>query len=118
MLRTVLQIIWWLFPIFFVFLALWAKLEKISHKGTRATDSAVQYLKQSVFLFVCALVTTIFDLYVLEPEIKPLLPDFVPFELCQIVLFPLTLWIMAMITGGSKPIKIEKISHVSKKQRK
>ena len=116
MLRTVLQVIWWLFPVSFILLALWAKLEKISHKGNKGTEDIASYLRQAVFLTVCAGVTTLVDLYILEPEIKPLLPEIVPFELCQIVLFPFILWIVAMITGGTKPIKIEKISHVSKRR--
>lgn len=118
MLTTILYVLWWLCPISFFGFALWSKLEQMSHKGAKPAERVAPYLRQAVFLTAAAGISTIIDKYFLEELLTPILPDFFPFELAQIVLFPLVLWLLAMLVGGTKPVKIEKISHVSKRKRK
>jgi hypothetical protein len=104
--RNVLYILWFLPPVALLLIALWAKLEQFSRKEAR--EHSMDYVKNALFLVVCALVAIAIDTNILEDLVNIFSPDFIPLGFYQIMLLPAVLVIGAKIYGGSKGIRIDK----------
>jgi hypothetical protein len=118
MFRTALWVIWILCALFFFLMALWSKLEQWSHKTTKHGRQAVEFLRQGIFVSFCVVITMVIDYYLLEDLLLPLLPDFMPIDFPRIMLFPVVLYIGALVTGGSKAEHITKAPKVSQNRSK
>lgn len=118
--RNILYIIWFSLPIIMLLIALWAKLEQFG-KNKEAKEHAIDYVKNALFLFVCALLAVAIDSYFLEDLVAFISPDFIPLEFYQLMLLPMILVICAKLFGGSKGISIERAprpSNVHKTRRR
>ena len=105
--HTFIYIVWFLLPISFLTLALWAWLERLSKSPKK--QNPADFLKQALFLAVCVGLAVLIDTYFLESIAAAIAPDLIPLLLYQILLLPLILLIAAKLFGGSKPIRIEKV---------
>ena len=101
----VLYTIWCLFPLFFIGLIIWAKLEKLSNQHNR--DDIGDYFRQAWFLIVCVALSIIIDRKFLADLVK-YFPVDIPLLYYRLILFPLVMFIMGKIFGGSKKIEVEK----------
>jgi len=106
----VLYGIWILIPVGFAVLALYSKLEQISHKDKPLTREPLDLIKQAAFTGLCVIIAFGVEFYFIEDSIMPLLPSIIPKGLIQVMLLPVILYIAAMIIGGAKPIRIQKVS--------
>jgi hypothetical protein len=113
---TFLHIIWFSLPAIYVVIAVWAKLEAWSGKSNRGQVSG--YLKQALFLFVCALLALSIEVYFLEDLVVTYLDPIIPLDLARIILLPLILLAAAQLLGGSKPIQIQSNRITREKKRK
>jgi len=113
--QTALYVIWALVPIGFFTMALWSKLEQVSHKDKMPTREAADLSKQGIFTLVCVLAAFIIDIYFVA-DIEPLLPTFIPLGFVKIMLLPVILYLGGMALGGSNPIRITKV-HVHEQTR-
>ena len=110
--RTLLYIAWGLFPLLFLLIALWAKLEQIADKHQRQNPG--DFLRQAGFLLICVGISIVIDLFVLEPLVSSLASEWFPLWFFQLLLFPFVLLMLARIIGPSETIRINKVRHVSK----
>ena len=113
---TFLHIILFSLPALYVFIALWSKLEMLSGKSMRGDIRG--YLKQALFLLVCALLALGIEVYFLEDFVSSYLDPIVPIDLARIVLLPIILLASAMLLGGSKPIKLQSNRIAREQERK
>lgn len=113
---TALYIIWFLFPLFFLLMALWAFLERLSGKRDRQDGSDA--LKQGLFVLCCVLVAVAIDMYVLPDLVESLAPDWIPLGFFQVILLPVIFYLGALVFGGSKEILIGKAPKPSQAKRR
>ncbi len=111
-----LHIIWFSLPALYVLIALWTKLEMLSGKSMRGDIRG--YLKQALFLLICALVALGIETYFLEDFVSSYLDPIVPIDLARIILLPIILLASAMLLGGSKPIKLQSNRITREQERK
>lgn len=106
----VLYAFWFLFPLFYFLIALWAKLESVGNKHKR--EDAGDYVRQGTLVLVVAVVCVVIDQYFLRALVDStfgvILPFDVPFGFFRIVLFPLVLILLAKVLGPSREISISK----------
>ncbi len=112
---TVLYILWFTLPVIFLIMALWYQLELWSGHGKKG--DARTYLKQGLFVLVCAIVSVIIEQNFLEDLVNSLLDPLISLQLAQIILFPIVLFIAATITGGSRPVQLQS-NRINKAKRK
>ena len=103
---VVFYIIWALFPILLVGMALWAKLERVS--GSPKKQDPIDFLKQCGFVLLCVAVAVLIDYFLLVPYAEGFLPDFVPLGFVQLLLLPFILYLLALVIGPTKPARITK----------
>ncbi|NMC62178.1 MAG: hypothetical protein GYA55_03325, partial [SAR324 cluster bacterium] len=66
------------------------------------------FLKQGSFVLACAIICFLVDRYMLSKLAEEELPFGIPLLFIQIVLFPLVLYLAALVIGPTKAIRIEK----------
>lgn len=119
MMNSVLYGVWFLIPTFFLVLALWGKLEQLSGQAKR--DDIGDYVRQGVFVLVCALVSVFIDKYMLE-SFHAFLQSFLVLDfsiwLLKVLLLPVVLYVAAFVAGPSKQIRITKAPTPSKSRPK
>lgn len=117
MFEQVLHVIWFLIAGFFFLLALWSWLEKVS--GKKRQERPGDFVRQGVFVLVCALVSLMIDKYMLKGFIEsiPFVADF-PLGMYQVLLFPCVLFIAARVIGPTKDIMIGKAPTPSSRGKK
>lgn len=113
---TFLYILWFLVPLFLFILSAWNKLEQIGNKNDKGQPGFL--FKQGLFTLICAFVSLLVDQHLLENLHNTIGIEWVPLGFLQIILFPIVLYIGALLLGPSKTIKITKITHVTEKRRK
>lgn len=102
---NIFYIIWFLFPLLYFLIGLWAYLEK---KGkSRARQNPGDFFKQGVFLLACVLVSIGIDKYVLIIQAENL-PDFLPLAMVRVLLLPVVFILLGLIVGGSTPPSLKK----------
>ena len=106
--RLALYTVWFLLPVVFFVLALWAKLEQAG--GDRRTAEAGDLVRQGIFVLTAAGVSLALDVLVLIPAVEPLLPEWLPLGVLEVALFPAVLFIQALILGPSKEISLTRRS--------
>lgn len=114
---TFLYCLWFALPVIFLIMALWAQLELWSGHGKKG--DARTYLKQALFVLICAAISVLIDQNLLEDLVNSYLDPIVSLGLAQIVLFPIILLVAAQLTGGSKPIQLQsnRINQARKRKR-
>ena len=114
---TFLYIVWFAPAVVFFIMAIWAQLEIWSGKAVKGEVKS--YLKQMIFVLICAGVTVMIEQYFLADFVMSYLDPFVPLGLAQIVLFPLILLLSAKLIGGSKPIQLQsnRLNQTKRKRR-
>ena len=115
MFQKVLYVIWFLFPVFFLLMALWSKLEQVG--GKKRQEHPEDFLRQGVFVLCCVLVAVGINEYVLPRVVAAYSPEAVPLQFYQVVLLPLVLLIGAKIMGPTSDLKISKPPDLSRKRR-
>lgn len=113
---TFLYIIWFLIPLFFFSVALWATLEQLG--GKEAKGGTADAWRQGFFVLGCVGVAVLIDRTVLPDLVANWAPDALPLGFFQAILLPLILYIAALIFGGSKEILIGKAPKPSRGKRK
>lgn len=113
---TFLHIVWFLPAVVFLVMALWAQLEIWS--GKTGKGEVKSYLKQMIFVLICAGITMLIERYFLADFVVTYLDPFVPIGLAQIILFPLILLIFAKLVGGTKPVQLQSKRLTQTKRRK
>jgi len=104
--ETVLYVIWFLIPLFFLTLALWSKLEQVGGKSKR--ENPGDFFRQGIFVLVCVLISVAINHFYLTGIVESLSPSFIPLGFYQIVLLPMVLYLAALFCGPSKDIKIQR----------
>lgn len=102
----VLYGIWLLFPLFYFGLALYAKLERIS--GTTHRSDIKDNVRQGFFVLICVVIAYFADRSALQYIATNVFMDMLPLGFFRVMIFPVILYLMAMIVGPSKEIKITK----------
>ena len=105
MMHTFLYILWFLIPIFFFVMALWAKLEQLGNKKGKKQNPG-DFFKQGIFVLGCAIVSVLLDKFVLPKLVETISPDWLPMGFYQAVLLPVVMVLGAKIVGGSEEIRI------------
>lgn len=115
-----LYCIWIGFPVLFLLIALWSKLEQktIQKAGKRENKEPGDILKQFFFVSGCSLVVFLLDRYLSNSVVAPMLPSFIPLPMYRLLLYPVVLYLAAVSVGGSKPIRITKSSHPSRRNKR
>jgi len=103
--RIALYTAWLIIPTFYLTLALWAKLERLSSRGKRGLDAG-DLARHGIFVLVAAVVSLAVDTYLLLHYVEPILPAWLPIGVLEIALFPLILGLQAVILGPSRDIVI------------
>ena len=114
--QTFLYVIWFLVPVFFLGVALWSKLEQMSGKHKR--ENPMDFVKQGGFVLICSVLCLLIDQYVISTLNEESLPSWLPVNFIRIVLFPVVLYVAAIIIGPTKEIRIEKAGHPSQRNRR
>lgn len=117
--RTVLYFVWFLVPLFFFGVALWSKLETVG--GKQRHERPGDNLKQAFFVLVCVLISIGIDQWALEDIATTLsFGDLLslPLGFYQIMLLPVVMYAGALLVGGSKPIRITKVTHTDAARQK
>ncbi len=104
--RTFLYIIWFLFPLAFFVMALWAGLEKVSNRQKK--ENPGDFLKQGTFVLVCVLISILLDQFALDSVMQTVIGDYLPLGFLQVMLLPVVLYIGAKVLGPTKSILISK----------
>ncbi len=112
-LQIVLYCIWALLPLFYFGMALWSKLESLSNADKPQNPG--DFIRQGVFVTLAVFAAIFFDQFILEWVCDLVGRGLLPPTLFRIVLLPLVLLALAKITGPTRAIKINRVTHVSKK---
>lgn len=115
--KTLLYVVWFLLPLFFFGIALWAKLEKISNRR-KGHDNPGDYFRQGIFVSGCVLASVAIDQFFLEPVLSPMMPNAIPVGVVQTLLLPALLWTAGKIFGPSQEILIRDAPKLSDKKRR
>jgi len=113
---NVLYGIWFLLPLFFFTLALWAWLERLSKSPKRQNPK--DFMRQGTFLLGSAVLALLINEYVLQEGAADLLPNWLPLTFVQIMLLPIILLLGAKMFGGTTPISIQRPGSKSHSQAK
>ncbi len=114
--RILLYIIWFGMPVFFFLIGLWAQLEEWGKKSRK--EKPGDFFRQGLFVLAAAVLCLLLDQYVLSEITEEDLPWWIPLLFIQIVLFPIVIYLLALIVGPSKPVRIEKAFRPSEKHRR
>ena len=114
--RTALYIIWFLFPAFFLLLALWGKLEQMGNK--QKAQNPGDFFKQGVFVLFCVIIAVFIDQQILEGLVSSFSPDFIPLGFYQVLLLPLLLLVAAKLVGPTTTISLKKKQHPKGKRKR
>jgi hypothetical protein len=114
--QIALYIIWFLIPAFFLFMALYAKLEQFGNSPRK--QNPLDFLKQGLFVLLCIGIAVLIDQYVLESFVNSFSPDFIPLGFYRVILLPLLLYIGARLIGPTKDISITKAPNPTSRGRK
>ena len=109
--RTALYILWFLVPLFFFTMALWAWLERMGNREKK--ENPGDLMRQGVFVLICVLISIFIDQFMLDGVMSTFVGDWVPRGFLQVLLLPLVLLIGAITVGGSKEILIVKAPGLS-----
>jgi len=104
--RILLYIIWFGVAVLFFALWLWSRLEEWSGKTRK--ENPGDFFKQGCFVLACATICFLVDHYMLSKLTEEELPLGIPLLFIQIILFPLVLYVAALLIGPTKVIRIEK----------
>ncbi len=110
---NLLYLIWWLLPLFFFTMALWAKLEQMSNRNKQQNPG--DFFRQGIFVTIGVLISMWLDSSVLPGLIPAIFPPSIPMGFFQVILLPVVLYLMALIIGPSKEILIPSGSSKTKK---
>ena len=113
--HILLYVIWFLLPLFFFIIALWAKLEQLSDRPKRQNPG--DFFRQGVFVLVCVLISVVIDQYLLAALVDFLSSDWLPLGFFQALLLPFVLYLAARIVGPSQDVLITRAPKPSKKGR-
>ena len=100
-----LLFIWFLPAVFFVFVYLFAVLEKASGKKVRKDYK--DYLRQVVFLLFIGVATLLVDMFLMPSFLEKVVGDMLPHPYFRLVLFPFMVLIGAKLIGGTKAQEIK-----------
>jgi hypothetical protein len=106
----VIYTVWFLIPLAFFLMALWATLEKIGKSPKK--QHPADFSRQGAFALLCVFVALGVDQYLLQPN-EGMFSEWLPLPVVQVLLLPIVLSIGAAVWGGSKPIKITKFGRTS-----
>ncbi|MBX7145044.1 MAG: hypothetical protein K1X79_11380 [Oligoflexia bacterium] len=112
--QTLLYIIWFLIPTFFLGAWLWGTLEKFG--GNEQRGATKDALKQAFFVLACVLMSVAIDQSLLPDLVSSYAPDFLPLGFFQVILLPAILYIGALIVGPSREIRISKAPRLGKRK--
>jgi hypothetical protein len=111
--RIALYIIWFLIPLTFFLMSLWAYLEMLGDKHRK--ENPADHFRQGIFVLACDLIAVAIDQYLLEDLLNVVFGAWVPLMFAQIVLLPVVLYIGALILGPSRAILIGSAPRPSEK---
>ena len=101
----VIRFIWLCIPGIYYIIALWGWLEKKGRSVKKQNPG--DFLKQGTFILISVGLTFLIDIYVLA-DLVALLPNIMPLLFYRLVLLPVVLFLVASMTGGSKPASLKK----------
>ena len=105
MVTKVFYVVWFLIPLAFFTVALWAKLEQIAKSPRRQNPG--DFFRQGVFLLLCAILSVLIDHFLLWRLDGTPLADWLPLYVFQLLLLPAVWLVCACLFGGSQQIGIK-----------
>lgn len=102
-----LHIVFLIFPLIYLLIALWSYLERMGDKLKNKGKDAGLFLKQGVFLLIGAIITILIDVKI-YPDLLPSLP--LPPLMVRVLTFLVILFVMSKLVGGTeaKSLKLNK----------